>query len=58
MPKVRIEVMVDVFDAEKVVDVIVGAARTGQIGDGKIWITEVEQTIRIRTGERDTDALN
>ena len=57
VPKVRIEVMVDLFDAERIVDVIVEAARTGQIGDGKIWVTAVEQTVRIRTGERDTDAL-
>jgi nitrogen regulatory protein P-II 1 len=57
VPKVRIEVMVDLFDAERIVDVIVDAARTGQIGDGKIWVTAVEQTVRIRTGERDTDAL-
>ncbi len=57
VPKVRIEVVVDVFDAEKVADVIVGAARTGKIGDGKVWITEVDRLIRIRTGELDADAV-
>jgi len=57
VPKLRIEVVVDLFDAERVVDAIVAAARTGQIGDGKVWITDVDRTIRIRTGERDTDAL-
>jgi nitrogen regulatory protein P-II 1 len=57
VPKVRIEVMVDLVDAERVVDVIVAAARTGQIGDGKVWITDLERAVRIRTGERDTDAL-
>ncbi len=57
VPKVRIEVVVDVFDAEKVADVIVAAARTGKIGDGKVWITEVDRLIRIRTGELDADAV-
>ena len=57
VPKVRIEVVVDLFDAEKVADVIVESARTGKIGDGKVWITEVDRLIRIRTGERDADAV-
>ena len=57
VPKVRIEVVVDVFDAEKVAEVIVTAARTGKIGDGKVWITEVDRLIRIRTGELDADAV-
>ena len=57
VPKVRIEVVVDLFDAERVTDVLVAAARTGQIGDGKVWITDVDRTVRIRTGERGTDAL-
>jgi nitrogen regulatory protein P-II 1 len=57
VPKVRIEVLTDVADAERVADAITTAARTGKIGDGKIWITEVDRIIRIRTGEVDTDAL-
>ncbi len=57
VPKVRIEVIVDDFDAEKVVAEIVAAARTGKIGDGKVWVTEVEQLTRIRTGEMGTDAV-
>ncbi len=57
VPKVRIEVIVDDYDAEKVVAEIVAAARTGKIGDGKVWVTEVEQLTRIRTGEMGTDAV-
>jgi nitrogen regulatory protein P-II 1 len=57
VPKMRIEVLVDVFDVERVVDVIADAARTGKIGDGKIWVTDVERVVRIRTGERDTEAV-
>jgi nitrogen regulatory protein P-II 1 len=57
VPKVRVEVLVDVLEAERVAEVIAEAARTGKIGDGKIWITEVDRIIRIRTGERDDDAL-
>ena len=57
VPKVRIDVLADVADAERVAEVIAAAARTGKIGDGKIWITEVERIMRIRTGEVDADAL-
>ena len=57
VPKVRIDVLTDVADAEQVAEVIAAAARTGKIGDGKIWITEVDRVIRIRTGEVDADAL-
>ena len=57
VPKVKVEVIVDLFDAERIADAIVVAARTGQIGDGKVWISDVEATVRIRTGERGTDAL-
>ena len=57
IPKVRIEVVVDVFDAERIAEVIVEAARTGKIGDGKVWISEVDKLIRIRTGEVDDDAV-
>jgi nitrogen regulatory protein P-II 1 len=57
VPKVRIEVAVDDDIADKVVDAVVGAARTGKIGDGKVWVTPVETVIRVRTGERGADAL-
>lgn len=57
VPKVRVEVLVDDDTVDTVTDAIVGAARTGKIGDGKVWVTDVEQTLRIRTGERDQDAL-
>jgi len=57
VPKARIEVLVDDADADRVVDVIVTAARTGKIGDGKVWVSPVDSIVRVRTGERDGDAL-
>jgi len=57
VPKVRVEVVVDDESAGKVVDAVVEAARTGKIGDGKVWTTRVEQIVRVRTGERGHDAL-
>jgi len=57
VPKVRIEVLVDDETAIQVVDAVTTAARTGQIGDGKIWTVPVEDVVRIRTGERGPDAL-
>jgi nitrogen regulatory protein P-II 1 len=57
VPKVRVEVLVDAEFAERIVDAIVGAGRTGKIGDGKVWVSPVEKVIRIRTGERDHNAL-
>ena len=57
VPKVRIDVLVDDFDVDKVVDAVVEAARTGKIGDGKVWVTAVDALVRVRTGERDADAL-
>jgi nitrogen regulatory protein P-II 1 len=57
VPKVRVEVVCDSADAEKIADVIAESARTGKIGDGKIWITEISRVIRIRTGEAGADAL-
>jgi nitrogen regulatory protein P-II 1 len=57
VPKVRIEVLADEADVDRLVEVIVGAARTGKIGDGKVWVTQVDRVIRIRTGEIDADAL-
>jgi nitrogen regulatory protein P-II 1 len=57
VPKVKIEVLADLTEAERVAGLIADAARTGKIGDGKIWITDVDRIVRIRTGERDNDAL-
>ena len=57
LPKLRIEVAVASDRADKVVETIAAAAKTGQIGDGKIFVQPIEQALRIRTGERDTDAL-
>ena len=57
VPKVRIEVLIDDGEAQRVADTIVTAARTGQIGDGKVWISPVETIIRVRTGELDHDAI-
>jgi nitrogen regulatory protein P-II 2 len=57
LPKLRIEVAVPSELADKTVDAITAAARTGQIGDGKIFVTPIDHALRIRTGETDDDAL-
>ncbi len=57
VPKVRFEVIAEDADVQSIVDAIVTGAKTGKIGDGKIWISEVEAVIRIRTGEQDSDAV-
>jgi nitrogen regulatory protein P-II 1 len=57
LPKVKVEVLIDTFDTDKVIDTITAAARTGKIGDGKIWAVTVDRVVRIRTGEQGTDAL-
>ncbi len=57
VPKVRIDVLVDEDVLDNVIDTIVAAAKTDKIGDGKIWVTAVESIVRIRTGERDQDAI-
>lgn len=57
VPKVRFEVLVDDQDVARIIEAIVGAARTDKIGDGKVWVTTVDQIVRIRTGELDTDAI-
>ena len=57
VPKVRIEVLVDSAEADKVIDVIVKAASTGAIGDGKVWSSPVDNIVRVRTGERGVDAI-
>ena len=57
VPKVRLEIVCADDDVERVTDAIMRASRTGKIGDGKVWVTPVEQVIRIRTGELDDDAI-
>jgi nitrogen regulatory protein P-II 1 len=57
VPKVKIEVVVSDGDVDKVLTAIIEAARTGKIGDGKVWVTSVDTVVRVRTGERDADAL-
>jgi len=57
IPKVRIEVLADDAECDHIVDLIVSTANSGSIGDGKLWVTPVETVVRIRTGERDSDAL-
>ncbi|HEX7304021.1 P-II family nitrogen regulator [Lentzea sp.] len=57
VPKIKIEVVVDDTAIEKVLEAVVEAARTGKIGDGKVWVTPVDTVVRVRTGERGTDAL-
>lgn len=57
VPKVRLEILVDQSVVDHVVDVLVKAAGTGKIGDGKVWVTEVSRVVRIRTGEEGTSAI-
>ena len=57
VPKIKIEVVVNEQDLKRVVDTIIKAAQTGQTGDGKIFVSDLSQTVRIRTGELDQDAL-
>ena len=57
IPKVRIEVLADDAECDHIVDLIVSTANSGSIGDGKLWVTPVETVVRIRTGERGSDAL-
>jgi nitrogen regulatory protein P-II 1 len=57
VPKIRLEVVVADEDADAIVEAIVQAAATGQIGDGKVWVTPVDTVVRVRTGDRDEGAL-
>jgi nitrogen regulatory protein PII len=57
VPKVRLEIVVDNSEVDRVIEAIKAAASTGKIGDGKIWVTNVERIIRIRTGEEGSDAI-
>jgi len=57
LPKLKVEVLCDTAQADKIIDTIAEAAKTGKIGDGKIWSFAVDRAVRVRTGERDTEAL-
>ena len=57
VPKVKVEVLVDTSDVDKVIDLIAATARTGKIGDGKIWAFALDRLMRIRTGELGDDAI-
>src|ERR1700710_2015634 len=57
IPKVRLEIVVQDAETEDIVGVIAKSAQTGRIGDGKVWVSPVETVLRVRTGDRDTDAI-
>ncbi len=57
VPKIRLEVVVDDAQVDDVVNAVVATAATGKIGDGKVWVVPVESIVRVRTGERGTDAI-
>ncbi|MEA3077853.1 MAG: nitrogen regulatory protein 1 [Actinomycetota bacterium] len=57
VPKVKVEVVADEADVDRIIDAIVAAARTDKIGDGKVWVSEVDRVVRIRTGEMGVDAV-
>ncbi len=57
VPKVRLDIVVDDPDADRVIDAVVAAARTGKIGDGKVWSVPVDRVVRVRTGEQGGDAV-
>ncbi len=57
VPKVKIEILADDNEVDRIVDAVVAAARTDKIGDGKVWVTDVDRIVRIRTGEMGADAV-
>ncbi|CAN5868558.1 nitrogen regulatory protein P-II [soil metagenome] len=57
VPKIKVEILIDTDLSDKVVDTIISAAQSGKIGDGKIWVTDVGRSVRIRTGEEGVDAI-
>ncbi len=57
LPKIKIEVVADTAETDKIIDTIAQAAQTGKIGDGKIWAVSLDRLVRVRTGERDAEAL-
>ncbi len=57
LPKIKIDIVTDEVDVDKIVDAIVEAAKTDKIGDGKVWVTTIDEVVRVRTGERGIEAL-
>lgn len=57
LPKIKLELIVAEADVDSTIDIIIEAAKTGKIGDGKIFVSPIEKTVRIRTGEKDEDAI-
>jgi len=57
LPKIKVEVLCDTAEADKITDTIAEAAKTGKIGDGKIWVASVDRAVRVRTGERGEEAI-
>ncbi|WP_110204986.1 P-II family nitrogen regulator [Nocardioides daejeonensis] len=57
VPKIKIEIVVDDVDADDIVGLVVKAAQTGRIGDGKVWVSALDSVVRVRTGDRDSAAL-
>ena len=57
IPKVRVEILVDDDDLDRILDLVVATANSGAIGDGKVWVTPVETVVRVRTNERGSDAI-
>lgn len=57
IPKIKVEVLAESVDASAIIDLVLAASRSGRIGDGKIWTTDVGTVVRVRTGERDADAV-
>jgi nitrogen regulatory protein P-II 1 len=57
VPKLRLDILAEDDDVDRILDAVIGSARTGKIGDGKIWVQQVEDVVRVRTGERGADAL-
>ena len=57
IPKIKVEVLAEGVDASAIIDLVLAASRSGRIGDGKIWTTDVGTVVRVRTGERDADAV-
>ena len=57
IPKIKVEVLAEDVDASAIIDLVLAASRSGRIGDGKIWTTDVGTVVRVRTGERDADAV-
>lgn len=57
VPKIKIEIVVDDMDADDVVGIVVKAAQTGRIGDGKVWVSALDSVVRVRTGDRDSEAV-